>query len=137
MLPSCLVCGNGPVCLSCMSGYYLLNGTCTPCVLPCSSCSSATKCLSCENNTSLYIYSDTANTCLNCNDSNIGISWCATCSQNNITLPISCLTCLPGYYLSSPSCLSCIEPCLTCNSSLNCQSCVNNTYVYNSSNYRC
>lgn len=135
-LPRCLVCGEGPVCLSCSSGYYLVNGICSPCVLPCSTCLSATICLSCENNTSLSIYSDSANTCLTCNDSNIGILRCATCSQDSTTLSISCLTCLPGYYMSG-SCLSCIDPCLTCTTSLDCLSCVNNKYVYNTSNYRC
>lgn len=135
-LPRCLVCGNGPVCLKCSSGYYPVNGVCTPCSLPCSSCSSATTCFSCETDTSLYIYSDSANTCLNCNDSTIGITGCATCSQDTITLSISCLTCLPGYYIAG-SCLNCIAPCLTCTNSVACLSCVNNAYLYNPSTYRC
>lgn len=96
-------------CSSCVTGYFNVNNTCSPCaqsITYCASCQRDTNgkliCSSCAA-TRLYLYN---NTCLADCAAN-GYPRCATCQLLSLTTNnIACITCNPNYYLN-PSSESC------------------------------
>ena len=116
----CQDCSNATFCLSCVSGFYYFNFTCS------TSCTSG------------YYADNTTNTCKNC------ISPCKTCTSET-----SCLSCSLGFWDGSQCasscasgqfadtannvCSNCDTACLTCiNSATTCTSCNSSLIFYNS-----
>jgi len=147
-LNNCATCNTSvqpPVCLSCLSQNYLLDGECNACD------SSIYNCTLCNQtlNNSIYPYfsqcvncSQCSNNCLNSFCVSCSPTQCFTCSSNydldnnyqcnscsdfcqNCYGPndINCLSCPDGTYLSNDTCLNCDPSCNTCNSSNNCLTC--------------
>ncbi|KAL4503914.1 hypothetical protein ABPG72_022544 [Tetrahymena utriculariae] len=117
-------------CTSCQDGSFLLNGKCSLCKLPCSTCENKEdQCLSCQTN---YLFDHTNKTCqADCDSS------CKTCSFPKDSN--QCLSCKDGYFLSGKQCLPCDSPCKTCNtSSSTCFSCISDTdYQYKLATNKC
>lgn len=129
-MTSCRTCAEGrpSTCLSCGTGFYLLNVTCKPCAANCAECTAA-GCLTCSPG----FFMTSEQTCaLNC------ILPCATCSPTApdqcesciagytfdnvnkecvevITCPGGCIVCPMGYSLKDGQCLACTKQ--------NCQAC--------------
>lgn len=138
---NCKTC-NAEGCQSCLSGFFLTPSlTCSVnCQLPCATCSanSPTKCSSCIAG---YFYNSMSyscspqptcagacsvcpigyllqnGNCLQCSTPN-----CQLCNSNNLT---QCVSCSPGYYLSSKSnvCNPCQSQCSTCLRNSTCLTC--------------
>ncbi|KAL4489343.1 hypothetical protein ABPG72_018998 [Tetrahymena utriculariae] len=105
-------------CISCIDGYYLMNGQCLLCQSPCTTCQNDAKnCLSCIKYYKLITDTQTSYCSPVCDIS------CQTCTApNNFR---QCTSCIEGYYLFQNSCLSCNFPCQSCQgTSTNCLSCV-------------
>jgi proprotein convertase subtilisin/kexin type 5 len=106
---------NGQIlCLTCVSGYYLLNGKCsTTCPSGYYQSASTQTCIACLSN------------CLTCNNS----TGCLTCANSIYTAPSCTGNCSSGLYWSTTtnSCVSCYSTCATCygGSSNQCSSCKN------------
>ena len=97
----CLYCGsNYSACSACISGYVLVNLTCTPCFTTCLTCqTSTTNCTSC-----IMGYYLSNNTCVKCSPN------CSTCT--NAT---SCQNCAVGYFSPVANiCYICPLVCTTC-----------------------
>mgnify|MGYP002865461288 CR=1 FL=1 len=98
-------------CTSCLIGYYLSGSTCPNCPPLCSSCTNASLCLTCKDNSSyLNTIGNTTATCTSCPAN------CSTCTYNdsNATAGIgiglglvSCTSCLANYQLSHQYPYSC------------------------------
>ena len=120
-------------CSACLVSHYpgttpYPTASCLPCPATCSSCTSDTNCLGCivpfvpMNSICLcsgLTYVDPTQT--NCVSCPMAIYNCMTC---NDTLPTTCLTCDPNFYLSVDS-LTC-SPC-----PLNCVDCTNSSVCIN------
>lgn len=93
---------NGTLCLSsCPADYININGICSKCLSPCSTCA-------------------------------ISLSSCRSCISGYYLLQNSqCVQACPsGYFINSTSCSPCNPKCLTCSTSeSNCLSCVNSQYT--------
>ena len=107
---NCISCSSAatPLCLNCVSGYYLYSGSC---VGDCSSVSLYVSyggsCAACECETcSVYSYA------------------CTACLAPKNLLQGQCLsTCPSGYYPASNICQPCASNCLSCTSASTCQYC--------------
>lgn len=138
----------------CPSGTYanLANNECTQCVLPCSTCTNSTACLTCTTgynlfgteckSTCLTGYTPINGQCVQCT------SPCETCA-GTVTTCLSCLQTTPLFLFSyrclsscptttyantlKYECTNCSLPCLTCSSATSCQSCMGNYYLFNTS----
>lgn len=137
-LPPCQCTQGDPyLCTSCELGYYLINGTCMPCVSSswCSACNSSnpSQCLSCPlygglvtiNGTSVCQYCgqyclicNGVSNCTNCTvgyqliggacQQNIGCSqYCYICSSSGD----NCLQCYPGFVPAGSSCVPGVSGC--------------------------
>lgn len=124
-----------------MAGYFFTGSTCDSCSTTltnaCLSCVSASLCLSCKSNFTLFegqcsclpqYYLNTTDTCYLCETGCLrctSSSSCLTCDvANNFTLVSSVCTCNTGMYLNGSSCTLCgaMPGCLTCNNA-GCTSC--------------
>jgi proprotein convertase subtilisin/kexin type 5 len=140
---NCNNCASVSICISCNTGYVLLNQTCLnyvpngyvnisgvaePCTGDCSTCSiTVTNCTSCINNNLLnnicYIqcpigYLGLARICQPCT------SPCRSCSSTQVTCT-SCLTLNPRVYLSNSQCvISCPDGTFANNPNNTCVNCV-------------
>jgi len=103
---SCSRCmpNNINMCTGCMNPYYLYNYTCQPCFVGCASCSSKNICIFCAfGYVSVYLAD-----VYDIYNYNIAMN-CAPCSspcQSCVGSPITCNTCLKGYYLNGTQCIS-------------------------------
>jgi proprotein convertase subtilisin/kexin type 5 len=145
-------------CLSvCPNTYYAFNGQCLLCASPCANCNNtAAQCLTCITNYFLDIASSNPTRCvLTCTNTNyVGISGtCQQCTSNCLTcskVQSNCTSCdntnyqlfsnacirncpLGMYSNAVGSCVNCVSPCKTCSSSISCNTCVSNYYLYNNS----
>lgn len=113
-LGGCNVCSSGSftTCLGCAEGYYLKDGSCTPCDEKCTVCSSATSCSACATGYKL----DGTSCISSC------VFPCSTCSKTN---PNSCLSCYGGYDLSGSKCNSNTN----CNDDSSCEFCPREFYL--------
>lgn len=103
-LDKCVTCGRSGstvLCTSCLSGYFLISGTCRACSSNCRKCTSATTCTVC--NTEYFLSSGT------CSAVTTSVSNCQTYSSSTV-----CSTCATSYYLSSNVCYPCSLLCSTC-----------------------
>ncbi|KAL4473929.1 hypothetical protein ABPG74_022793 [Tetrahymena malaccensis] len=142
--PNCSGCNslNPDTCTSCVQGYTLIQGICSPCDSTCYNCNGITKynCIQCSNQ--LYLLNNQCiqqcpegyfsyteinsgvqtNSCQKCPSS------CASC----ISLT-SCNLCNLGYYLSNHQCLQCQNNCLACygTSGSLCQKCNQGYFLQN------
>ncbi|KAL4502619.1 hypothetical protein ABPG73_014376 [Tetrahymena malaccensis] len=130
---SCKTCSqpqDSTKCTSCQDGNFLLNGKCSPCKSPCSTCENKEdQCLSCIVN---FTFDHTINSCkADCDSS------CKSCSLPKDSN--SCLSCQDGYFLSGKQCLPCSSPCKSCNiSATTCLSCISDTdYQFKSATNKC
>lgn len=149
-------------CISaCPSGTYTNNATnltkytpvCSNCLPPCSTCLTATACLSCLNASLYYYNNQCVATCPSLTTiANSTTMTCDPCSPvcltciNTTTTCLSCnLSLAPIYYAQNMTCVNncpsplvvdgsncstCASPCNTCAlTKTNCTSCVNGTYL--------
>jgi len=153
---SCLFCETQD-CNQCNIGYYLDDGDCLTCPVGCSTCSSATVCLSCATGRYLKKGEGNSVSCTLCNGSNENTSepchrclrgqctlchsdysltrdgQCGDCNTDDLCKPDHCINnkceeCIDGYYLNSQS------QCLRCFGNLNfgrCQEC----YILDTSHF--
>jgi len=129
-LTTCTSCSNiNPAyCNQCISGYYLQNGICYPCLLSsnCQTCIVAQPnvCLSCRANMIMAVINGTT-ICQNC------IYPCSSCLQSNISF---CTACPVGKYLSNGTCLNnvCSQFCEVCSSPTTCLLCMPGYWPLNS-----
>ncbi|KAL4478585.1 hypothetical protein ABPG74_006820 [Tetrahymena malaccensis] len=106
-------------CITCNTGYTMVNSLCQQCTYPCSECqTSQTNCTKCAPSHVL-----SGNVCQpTCDDS------CLTCSK--LIDPNSCTSCSPGFYLLvnnqdvQGSCKQCLSVCQTCKDGQTCQECI-------------
>ena len=142
---------NGNTCQTICPNLTYANGlslTCSPCLTPCSLCSSATTCLSCATNYSLYNtsclptcpsgFTGVAGQCLactsNCKTCSGATNVCVLCNNGSYFLnsSSSCVTsCGTGLFIDYDNqlCVGCTSPCNTCiNSSTTCTACIPNYY---------
>lgn len=105
----CTQCTNGPVCISCQSGYYLdaTYKLCMPCSYPCVECNgTATNCTICPTN-QLFYFDNLINNCSWCNKK---FNFCSSCDYYGN----ECHTCnTTRYYVDSATktCLACSGTC--------------------------
>jgi hypothetical protein len=101
-MPHCTVCSNGSLCMGCESTWSV-KGDSTGCV--------------CSNG--YYLNSSICSSC---------DTTCKTCTGNLIT---NCLSCKNNtFYLDlSNKCTACMSPCITCNSSTICLSCISGYFL--------
>lgn len=152
--PSQYLAGNTCV-ATCPSGFYgnVSTLTCTGCVSPCATCTSASSCLSCVVGSNLF-----QNTCSStCQDGTyVSNGVCSPCSAGCKTCSgtaANCGTCNSGYFMvvstsscvtTCPSglyqdpmtqtCVGCQSPCTTCSGSQNnCTGCINGKYLLGNS----
>lgn len=124
-------------CLTCQTGYFIVNGTCTVCtavIAACTSCNlPGTICYTCNQSINYFLnpdYSNSSSTqCKLCT-----LAGCITCSSLT-----ACTTCnnSANYFLNnSNTCQLCSLPgCITCTSLTACTTCNNSlNYFRNSSN---
>lgn len=85
-------------CTSCKIGYYLSDGTCLECPDGCKTCTSATRCLSCNNSYTLEFpdIQFRQHLCVQC------LYPCLTCFGNKY----SCTSCVSGYYFNGWKCVA-------------------------------
>jgi hypothetical protein len=146
---------------TCPSGTFKDNSTnltkytpvCSTCILPCSTCISATNCLSCANSSLFYYNNQCIVTCpalntianLTTMQCDLCASICLTCINTTSTC-LSCNSTIAPIYLAQnqtcvnscpaplvvdgSNCSACVSPCSTCSVvKTNCTSCVNGTYL--------
>ena len=129
------------VCSTANIGYYINAGTALPCIANCNNCDSdPLLCdtpkanftfdgVSCVCSPSYY-YQSTTQTCLDCTSV---IPGCAICLTNVIPAPTDCNPCNAiGYFSASyptTTCTACPSDCVSCNSLVDCTSCINNLTV--------
>lgn len=118
IFPNCFSCTDGPRCTSCISGFFLSNWKCYPCLYPCLSCS-INICYSCNTTGNLYVLFN--RTCVPCSNISI-LGKCSACLQATATL-YNCTQCATGSFINNSICLLCSPPCLACNNSSVCLSC--------------
>lgn len=120
---NCATCSSSDTttCLSCVTGYYVVSGSCSPCPFAiCQTCN-ANGCLTFQPNTGLIMVMVENTTYPALCDPG-----CATCSSVN---PVACISCQTGFALSANNlCTPCTYPCLTCAASTpsTCLSCYGN-----------
>lgn len=126
-------------CMSqCPTKYFISGTTCSPCISPCSSCTSETVCLSCVQGywngtncaaacpagTYANSFNNSCEACVGCLTCNLSPTTCTSCSGGLILFDSACIsTCGSGYYQSGTTCLRCVSPCSSCTSSTQCLSC--------------
>lgn len=114
--PDCQTCERTQsTCLTCHSGYYIINNTCVKCPLEgCKKCIIGEHAATCRECLDGYYKDEFFESCYECNKA------CATCAEGSNKY---CLSCSVGYYVSSTSgnyltCSPCssVDPnCLECN----------------------
>ncbi|KAL4456740.1 hypothetical protein ABPG73_014766 [Tetrahymena malaccensis] len=122
----CQTCQDGSTCSSCLSGYYLSNGSCFKCDSSCQTCSGQgqSNCIICSQ-ANYYISIKQNNACVPSCDSTQGqyidISnpqqmYCRLCNNPCITCNsiTSCISCQSGFYLNGDQCLQCDSSCQSC-----------------------
>ena len=137
----CVSCGTirtplSTTCLGCVSGYYIdaAGTSCISCPATCLSCTSIVcdSCVStftlttfgtCECDVTMGLFLD-----IRTNDCRPCVSFysnCQTCITDVSTpLMVACTICDPGYFLDpSGSCINCPAYCLSCTSSVTCNTC--------------
>jgi len=98
------------VCTGCLSGSYLVNNECKPCVDNCRMCHNSDKCDYCANY--YFLESDTG-LCKPCMDN------CRICADFG-----ECTSCKDGFYVDNQKqCQPCDDSCTTCKSKDECYSC--------------
>ena len=98
---------------TCQDGFMPSGNSCVPCGVGCATCTSNTACTQCYSS-----YNLVAGACNSC------LPNCGVCSS---TLG-SCTTCVDGYVWVSPVCVQCPEYCATCSSAA-CLTCVAGSYL--------
>lgn len=86
------------VCLSCLTGFYLSGNTCSPCPQGCSSCSSSTNCLSCNQ------FYTSVNQPISVNQ--LICQPCAAPCLQCYNTPDTCLSCISGFTFTGWNCVS-------------------------------
>jgi proprotein convertase subtilisin/kexin type 5 len=125
-LPLCANCdynstNNTLSCIACSAGSFLINGSCSPCLVTCLNCTDLLTCGACAPGYDLNITN--LCDCINCTTCNAsGIVNCVTCDLTDPT-NMTCTLCMPGTYLNAGVCTLCPVGCATCDSPTNCQSC--------------
>jgi hypothetical protein len=136
----CSACSSASSCNGCLSYYYeqiINNGVCVAACPPGISVLKGKKCVSCDS------------TCATCTDTSQND--CISCSGSRYLHQGTCLEICPsGYYrssgnlcisscpnknyitLDSKDCLPCNSSCQTCSNSIDCTSCIQNLFLYNS-----
>lgn len=131
------------MCQTCVSGFNLANNLCVaPCPFPCATCDANNNCLTCFAAYSLsgtscqpdiacsstssctacpLSYAITAGTCVHCTAAN-----CLQCLASTVS---SCELCVDTHYVNSGSCSPCISPCLRCQTSSVCLTCIDGYYM--------
>lgn len=109
---SCLTC-NGPqasYCLTCRTGFYLLNDVCIPCIDNCISCTGASTRPRCDICKIGYVYSPVTRTCVKC------IAGCTNCKPDKIYECIKCGDGFESVFVGSllSSCKPCPAKCKVC-----------------------
>lgn len=94
----CYMNNGSTVCLSCLTGFYLAGNACSPCPKGCSSCSSSTNCLSCNQ-----FYTNT-NQPISINQ--VICQPCAPPCLQCYNTPDTCLSCISGFTFTGWNCVS-------------------------------
>ena len=110
----CLTCDSTHLpCKTCLPGFYINAGNCSPCPLFATACTS-TAVTTCQDG-----FMPSGNSCVPC-----GVG-CATCTSNT-----ACTQCYSSYNLVAGACNSCLPNCGVCSSTLgSCTTCVDG-YVW-------
>lgn len=120
---NCMGCSSDNFCSKCNTPYSPSSSGQCICQLSslanCAVCSTNTSCASCNSGYQLYLNPQTNNyQCNQCNSAN-----CMACQLDSAG-NIQCITCLPGYMLSSTfTCVACAFPCSQCNTANVCSQC--------------
>lgn len=120
----CITCtydsNNTLICSDCVPETYPSGSSCPLCPQYCYHCINSSVCVSCDPGYDLSNGTCICGTlCTNCSGS---ISNCVNCTINGSS--ISCLACVPGYYLLGGfACDTCPPECLDCQSYTNCTLC--------------
>lgn len=143
---STIHCLNGQTCQVCFNGFYLISGSCSPCLTGCESCQDLMTCTQCSSYLTLRgglccdanCLACTVDGCLFCQDGYIpngsvcediksqssrhlqGVDNCKVLYPDNKN---ACKRCNDGFYLSANLCNACNSRCKTCDWPEVCTSC--------------
>lgn len=113
----CATCSatNPNQCVSCLIGYSLVSGQCSPST----SCNPSANCLACPYGTTVT----TSSTKVRLNQTCVACSPASNCARCNLTSPAQCYSCDFGMYLASTVCQACTSSCASCISLNMCTMC--------------
>ncbi|KAM3130506.1 hypothetical protein pb186bvf_017415 [Paramecium bursaria] len=152
---SCMTCTSESCgdCTKCHENYFLSNGTCIKCSLPCYKCTSETVCLTCSQyyaevingqcfcvSTSINLNgmcTDCRNPCLTCENTT---TYCKTCTDPDFLLNDGICTCPAQTHVpySDYACQACAPPCKYClNVDTYCTDCLDITTLQSDNTCKC